>query len=188
MVERSDQFLQRRVAGYHDIRLDGLTDLVTRARGLSVMDIGCNRGLVSFEFANNGATACSGCDNFPEGIATARELFADLRNVKSQFEVVDLSKGPEAMLPFAGKWDILLLLATYHKLKRIMTPELLSALVRLWANRTNKYFAWRGTSDKPADNEQELINLDRDLAACRFKRIHTSYISESLGVACVWSR
>ena len=151
------------------------------------MDIGCNRGLVAFEFANNGATRCSGCDNFADGIRTAQELFADLRNVKSQFEVVDLSKGQEAMLPFTGGWDILLLLATYHKLKRVMPPELLSGLVRFLATKTNKYFAWRGTSDKPSENEQEINALDIDLAACGFNRIHTSYISESLGVACIWS-
>lgn len=62
--------LMRRVAGYHDIRLDGMLDLVIRARGASVMDVGCNRGLVGFEMANNGATLVHGCDNFAEGIDT----------------------------------------------------------------------------------------------------------------------
>ena len=48
----SEKQLQRRVAGWHDIRMDGMTDLVCRAKGASVLDIGCNRGLVSFEFGS----------------------------------------------------------------------------------------------------------------------------------------
>ena len=66
--------------GYHDIRLDGLTDLLLRARDASVLDLGCNRGLVGFEFANNGAQLVHGIDIYKEGIWTARQLFADLRN------------------------------------------------------------------------------------------------------------
>jgi 2-polyprenyl-3-methyl-5-hydroxy-6-metoxy-1,4-benzoquinol methylase len=109
--------IMRRVAGYHDIRLDGILDLVVRARGASVFDAGCNRGLVCFEMANNGATMVHGCDYEPSVINTARELFVDLRNVESQFEVVDLRLGSDALSPlFRPRYDIVLLLATYHKL------------------------------------------------------------------------
>lgn len=180
--------LQRRVAGYHDVRMDGMVDLVLRAKGASVFDIGCNRGLVGFEFANNGATMVHGCDLYETGIQTARELFADLRSVESRFEVMDLTKGPDEfnrVFP-AGRYTVMLMLATYHKLKRVMPPEELSKLMRYLAGRTGKYFAWRGTSDKPAENDQEIANLDRDLEG--FARIHTSYISDDLGVAAIWAR
>jgi len=77
-LNRSDEkFMQRRVAGYHDIRLDGLTDLVLRAKGQKVLDLGCNRGLVGFEMFNNGATTVHGCDIDEGCIWTARGLFAD---------------------------------------------------------------------------------------------------------------
>ena len=186
----ADEFkLKRRVAGYHDIRMDGMLDLVIRAPGASVMDIGCNRGLVGFEFANNGARIVHGCDNYAEGIATARQLFADLRSCESQFECVDLSKGPSALDPFGRMtYDMIVMLATYHKLKRIMSAELLTALVQHLGNRTIKYFAWRATSDKPNENEGELVALDKDLKSCHLKRIHTSYISHTLGVAAIWER
>lgn len=181
--------LHRRVAGYHDIRLDGITDLLLRAPGASVMDVGCNRGLVGFEFANNGATLVHGCDNYVEGIETARHLFCDLRSVESRFEVVDLAAGPPSLLPFGPqRYDIVVMLATYHKLKRIMTPENMSALVKDFGNRTQKYFAWRATSEKLSENETEMYQLDKDLGDCRLKRIHTSYISQALGVAAIWAR
>jgi SAM-dependent methyltransferase len=185
-----DEKIMRRVAGYHDIRMDGMTDIVVRARGASVMDVGCNRGLVGFEFANNGATTVHGCDNFEDGIHTARQLFVDLRNVESQFEVVDLTKGPSAFKPFGEKteWDIVLLLATYHKLKRVMEPVNLSELVTFLGRRTRRYLAWRGTSDKPTENEQEMSRINRDLESVGMRKVHTSYLSQNLGVCAVWEK
>jgi SAM-dependent methyltransferase len=181
--------LQRRVAGYHDVRMDGMLDLVLRAKGASVFDIGCNRGLVGFEFANNGAALVHGCDVYEVGIQTAREVFADLRSVDSRFEVVDLTGGPASLQVFGGvRYDITLCLATYHKLKRIIRPDALSALMQHFGRSTKRYFGWRGTSDKPAENDEEIGNLDRDLGAVGMSRIHTSYISDDLGVAAIWSR
>ena len=179
----------RRVAGYHDLRLDGMMDLVIRARGASVLDVGCNRGLVGFELANNGAEVVHGCDHFEDGIKTARELFVDLRNVRSRFEVVDLREGPPPLKAFfMSAYDIILLLATYHKLKRVMHADALTELIQYLGRATGRYFAWRGTSDKPDENEDEIVSLDRDLGVVGLQRIHTSYISDALGVAAIWER
>lgn len=174
--------IERRVAGYHDIRLDGMVDLVSRARGASVLDVGCNRGLVGFELANNGAKLVHGCDNYALGIQTATELFADLRAVQSKFVVTDLTKGKEALAPFGDqRYDIVLMLATYHKLSRVMSVELLSGLMRALGEKTIKYFGWRGY-------EAEITVIDNDMRAVGMKRIHTSFISEDLGPAAVWAR
>jgi SAM-dependent methyltransferase len=176
--------LHRRVAGYHDIRLDGLTDLLLRAPGASVLDIGCNRGLVGFEFANNGASKVHGCDIYEEGIQTARHLFCDLRNCDSRFEVSDLTK-PNALDWCDRQYSIVVMLATYHKLKRSMKPGDLSALTGRLGKMAGRYFAWRGTSKDAEANEDEMKALDRDLG---LKRVHTSYISKELGVAAIWER
>jgi len=186
---KDEHGMQRRVAGYHDIRMDGMTDLVIRARDASVFDIGCNRGLVAFEMANNGARLVHGCDNYLEGIATARHLFADMRHVKSRFEAVDLTEGPSALSVFDEKqYDIVLMLATYHKIKRIMPADRLSDLMKHFGRMTRQYFGWRATSDKPDENDLEIVALDRDMGAAGLVRIHTSYISRQLGVAAIWGR
>jgi len=190
-VNRESEYkLQRRVSGYHDIRMDGMTDLVIRAKGASVFDIGCNRGLVSFEMANNGATLCHGCDIDPGCIDVARGVFADLRAVENRFAVIDLTEGPNAVANEFGarEYDIVLCLATYHKLKRIMTEEKLSELFSHFGKRTKQYFGWRATGDKPSENEAEMKALDVTLKNAGLKRIHTSYISQTLGVAAIWSR
>jgi len=164
-----------------------MLDLVIRARGASVFDVGCNRGLVGFEMANNGARIVHGCDNYGPGIETARQLFADLRNCDSRFEVVDLEQGGRALKVFGDvRYDIVLMLATYHKLKRVMEPIALESLMVALAGRTGKWFGWRGTSDKPAENHLEMKTLDHQLAP--LKRIHTSHISKTLGVAAIWER
>jgi ribosomal protein L11 methylase PrmA len=186
--------LQRRVAGPHDIRMDGMTDLVCRARGASVFDIGCNRGLVGFEFANNGAALVHGCDNYAGGIDTARQLFCDLRAVQSKFETVDLTEGVEAVKAAFGdcKYDIVLCLATAHKLNRVMPEGKLSELMQHFGKRAIKYFGWRATSgisdEQISENRREMKRLDVDMKAAGLDRIHTSMISESLGLCAIWSR
>jgi SAM-dependent methyltransferase len=179
--------IMRRVAGEHDLRLDGISDLLTRCRQASVLDIGCNRGRVADEFYRNGAKIVHGCDIDAECIHVARHLFADLRMVESKFEVVDLAEGPKALAPF-GQYHIIVMLATYHKIKRVMAPALLSELMQSIGTRTKEYFGWRGTSLDRAENESEMRMIDRDLGAVGLKRIHTSYISQQLGVAAIWAR
>lgn len=181
--------VQRRVAGYNNIRLDGITDLVLRAKGKSVFDIGCNRGMVGYQFAEQGAAVVHGCDIYETGIQTAREVFADLRFVEGRFEIVDLTEGPKALSIFnSAGYDIVLCLATYHKLKRIMPEAELSELMRHFGRWTRKYFGWRGTSDKLTENDQEIEMLDRDMATVGLRRVHTSYLSSDLGVAAIWAR
>jgi 2-polyprenyl-3-methyl-5-hydroxy-6-metoxy-1,4-benzoquinol methylase len=184
-MNRSDEkTLQRRVAGYHDLRLDGLTDIVLRAKGQKVLDLGCNRGLVGFEMANNGASIVHGCDIDEGCISVARGVFADLRAVESRFDVVDLTKE----MPFPKeRYDIVLMIATYHKIKRVMPAESLTALITNLAKRTDKFFVWRGNGEMP-EAEEEMAALDRDLKGAGLKRVHTSYLSLTLGLAAIWAK
>jgi SAM-dependent methyltransferase len=180
----------RRVGGRHSIRLDGIIDLEARARGASVLDIGCNRGLVGYQMYLNGATKIHGCDVDAACIAVCRQVFIDLRDCESRFEVVDLRGGAAALHASFGdvRYDITLMLATYHKLKRVTDGAVLSALMRHFGERTDKFFGWRGTGHEPEQNELEMAALDADLGAVGLKRVHTSYISTELGVAAIWAR
>jgi SAM-dependent methyltransferase len=194
MVEKrytpnADYCSQVKTRGCGFDRLDGVADLYPRMRGAKVFDVGCNRGAVSYDAARAGARLVHGCDIDVGGLRAARDLFADLRDVESCFEACDLTKGPSALKLFAGMtYDITLCLATYHKLKRVMAPADLTALVRHFGATTTGWFAWRGTSDKANENDAEIDALDRDLGAEGFVRIHTSHISEELGIAAIWAR
>lgn len=187
--------LQRRVAGFHSLRLDGLTDLVLRAKGASVLDIGCNRGLVGFEMYYNGARLVHGCDNYEEGITFCRHLFADFRDVRTQFEVVDLTEGTKGLLKAfgdsssygIGQYDIVLVLATVHKLKRKMSEDDLYELVYLLGQSTHKYLGWRGVEPGKGDNEAELALMEDAMKEAGLSRVHYSELSD-LGPAAIWKR
>lgn len=177
--------LMRRVQGDHDLRLDGISDLLNRARGASVFDIGCNRGKAGEDFARNGAARVFGCDIDEPCIWVCRENFADMRSMPHRFEVVDLTGGAPAMRKAFGKdaelkHDIVLMLATYHKLKRIMPKPALSELIQWFGTKTTRYFGWRGYED-------EIPMLDKDLGASGLTRIHTSLISD-IQPAAIWAR
>jgi SAM-dependent methyltransferase len=181
--------VQVRVRGKHSFRLDGMADLLGRARGRSVFDIGCNRGNAALDLYLHGAALIHGCDIDEEAVQTARHTYADFRDCESRFEVADLTSGPKALAAFGDqKYDITLCLATYHKLKRVMAAGPLSELMQHFGDRTQGFFAWRGTSDKADENDAEMSQLDKDLGRSGLARIHTSYISAELGVAAIWAR
>ena len=167
---------QRRIIGYHGFRLDGLSDCLTRCADASVLDIGCNRGMVSYEFALSGATVLHGCDNYAKGMTVAHEVFADLRNVKARFEVVNLEKGGDAIKAAFGsdfheRYDFVLMLAIYHKLRRVMSLPDLLLLVRFLVDHCGRYFVWRGS-------EQEMDEFEQCLSG--FKLVHFSTMAEVL--------
>ena len=175
--------LMRRVAGDHDLRLDGISDLLSRARGATHFDFGCDNGDVCHEFARNGARRVMGCDIDHDSVVTARRQHANYRCVAHRFEVVDLAGGYAAMKQAFGKdadlkHDIVTMLATYHKIKRKMDAAALAELMGWIGGRTVKYFAWRGY-------EEEIPIIDKQIAG--LTRIHTSLISD-LGPCAIWAR
>lgn len=188
-MDRDNHGIQRRVAGDHDMRLDGMRDIIWRAPGRSVFDVGCNRGMVGVDFARAGARAVNGCDNYALGIQTAREIFADMRWVSSQFEVVDLTEGPKALEKAFGRpgYDIVVCLATIHKLRRVMKQPDLEDLVTFLLRWTRRHFVWRGTSAQVEENAWEMDMIDRLARDLPLIRTHTSYLSSDLGPCAIWS-
>jgi SAM-dependent methyltransferase len=183
----SEYGMQRRVAGIHDLRLDGMTDILQRVRGRQTLDLGCNRGLVSYDFYQNGAIACHGLDIDKQSIIVARSWFADIRQCDHRFECVDLTR-PNPLAAVAGEtYDVTMLIATYHKLKRVMNPTDLSNLIKLFGSVTKMWFCWRGTSNQHEENTKEMRAISNDLAG-NFEVVQWSKISRELGPCAIWER
>lgn len=158
-------------------RLDGLSDLLSRAWGCSVFDVGCNRGRVAYEFERYGANTIHGCDHNELGMTVANEWFADLRGVRSRFEVVDLTGGMDAIkkafgLELLPRYDFVLMLAVFHKLERAMPDNKLLSLVEDLGYMCGRYFVWRGSREEKPIIELALPN--------EFRLVHYSEISEIL--------
>jgi len=172
----TDKGVQRRIINFSGFRLDGLADILPRARGASVFDVGCNRGAVCHDMVLAGASVVHGCDNYERGMLVANEWFADIRSVDARFEVVDLTGGGSAIEKAFGqnlreKYDIVFMLAVYHKLHRVMEQRDLDSLVLWLADRCDKYFVWRGSLEE----RQEVDSLIKGRG---FRRIHYSEICE----------
>lgn len=185
-MERNEYGIQRRVRGHHDFRFDGVSDVLMRMHNASVFDVGCNRGMVCVECAANGASLVHGCDIYEPGIITAREIFADIRNCKHRFEVVDLNGGANAIRDKFGQdygaYDFMLLLAVYHKLRRSMEAGPLQSLMSDLAGRTRQYIVWRGY-------DEEIAILDKLFSVHGFKRCQTSTICKTIGgSAAIWEK
>ena len=173
----------RRVHGIHEIRFDGLSDLLLRAHGCSVFDVGCNRGHVAWDFAMNGARLIHGCDIDGPSIHCARMWFSEHPHVESKFEVVDLEKGLEAVRAAFGHqvYDIVLLIGVQHKLKRVMSSEALGALVTFLGQISMRYFGWNGYAE-------DIENMDAWLGVPNLKRVHTSELALPGRPAAIWKR
>lgn len=187
MVDRSPQGIMRRVAGSHDNRLEGVGDLccIGRAFGKTVFDVACNRGMVGFEFARNGAALVHGCDMDPECISVAKQVHADMRAHESWFETVDLLGGPSAIKAafdkrYLNQYDFFLAFGIWHKLERVMTPEDLETLFVHFAKKAKEFFIWRG------GKELEVIKGYCEKAG-GLKLVQWSELSE-IGPIAVWQR
>ena len=180
-----ERLFNKRVAGLHNNRMDGMSDLLVRCRDKKILDIGCNRGMVSYDFASHGAKTVHGCDNYEPGILAATEVFADFPVVDSLFKVIDLSKGFDNLTQSFGNafggYDIVLFLALDHELQRFMSQSEIDALVEGLANNCRSYFAYRG---RTYDHYEKIFN------SCGFNRVHFSNLAayEFGAPAVIWEK
>jgi SAM-dependent methyltransferase len=174
-----------RTAGYYNDALDGVSDILVRARDASVLDIGCNRGHVSFQFAQNGAALIHGCDRYEPGVEAARELLQALPTV-SRFEPVNLTGGPIALQiafgsAYRNSYDIVLFLAVYHMLAKVMPRDRLNELVEHLAHRAGRYFVFRNMPEHRAAIEPVLKSAG-------LRCVHYSELSRVTGLKVIYAR
>jgi 2-polyprenyl-3-methyl-5-hydroxy-6-metoxy-1,4-benzoquinol methylase len=174
---------RRSITGTHEDRLSGLRDLLHCARGMTVLDIAMNHGLIGFELARFGAALVHGCDIHAPCVNAAREIFAEIAT-PSRFEIVDLTTGAVALQSaFANDYrqyyDIVLFLGIYHKLKEQTSMSIIADLIRHLMNRTARYFVVR----TPMIDE-----FDAFVANKEFKKVHYSALSPVVGPMEIWQR
>lgn len=180
-----NHFVDRRrsIAGTYEDRLSGLRDLLHNARGMTVLDIGMNHGLIGFEFARFGAALVHGCDVHVRGVAAAREIFGELA-VPSRFEIVDLAAGSAALESAFGhdylrRYDIVLFLGIYHKLKEQTSDLVIADLIHHLTDRTARYFVVRTTM---------IDELGTIVTNNGLRKVHFSALSSIVGSMEIWQR
>lgn len=94
-----------------------------------------------------------------------------------------MARGPRAIEDaFADRrYDLILMLGVYHKLRREITPDLLSSLMKNLGARARMYFAWSGYPE-------EMPIIDLDMHEYGLRRIHTSELAGVGHPAAIWQR
>lgn len=150
-------------------RFAGLSYMLERAQGLTVLDFGSCDGLISYEFARHGASLIHGFELAKPGVRFAQELFRDVP-ITAVFTRANLAKRPELFLSehkaiLCERYDVVLFLGMYHQLISQMSKEDLDDLVRFLLSRTERWFAVR-TNMLPkfehifAENGFEVVSAD----------------------------
>ena len=176
----------RTVYGAHGDRLAGLRDLFQYAKGMSVLDIAMNHGLVSLELARRGVSLVHGCDYHEPAVSAARAIFDEFK-IPSRFEAVDLTGGSKAVQAAFGadylpRYDIVLFLGIYHKLKEQTSDDVIDGLIRHLADRAARYFVVRAASSNMLDD------VGRILKRTGLRKVHFSALSLVVGPMEIWQR
>ena len=166
------------IAGSPADRLSGLDPLLAAAQGLSVLDIGCHKGYVSYAFACAGASSICGFDSFAAGIETARSYLSDFE-IPLRLEVFDFANGLPPNLP--ATFDVVLYLGVHHHLARqIGMPELQEFVLNL-LHHCGRYFAAR-TAD------EYLAVIDMLATEDRFVLRHHSGLNRVVSPVRIYER
>ena len=128
-------------------RFRGLEFILPYCNGCSVLDIGSCEGLISYEFARNGASLIHGFDLDPSRIEFSNQLFRNVP-VESKFIQADLAVDVESFEKKYGhivlnQYDVVLYLGVYHHLKRQMPIRRLHDFLRYLLSKTRKWFVVR---------------------------------------------
>lgn len=164
-------------------RLVGLEPLSVICPGRSVLDVGCHRGLISYEAARFGATLVHGIDLYPQGIEAAREIFKDT-GIPHRFIEFDLSLGRDAIVEALGdvllrRYDIVLMLAVLQHLRRQMDGGALDDLLDFFAGRVGTYLVLR---------MPKLEAVHPQLAKRGFRNIYFNEIDKKLAPVAIYQR
>ncbi|TIU94733.1 MAG: methyltransferase domain-containing protein, partial [Mesorhizobium sp.] len=104
-----------------DDRLDGIFSCGVDYSGKTILDVGCNMGIVAYEIAKRRPAYIHGIDILKPHIRVARSIFLG-SEVESRFDAMSLgSRKLQSVLK--GSYNIVLLLAVYQHVRRGLGQE-----------------------------------------------------------------
>jgi 2-polyprenyl-3-methyl-5-hydroxy-6-metoxy-1,4-benzoquinol methylase len=109
-------YTTKRFSGSWDLRLTGLFDCGVDFAGKTVLDVGCNIGIVAYEVSKRAPAFIHGIDNYRGALRIARAIFRAV-TLESRFDRVDLRNETQLQKILRPSYDIVLLLETYHAVR-----------------------------------------------------------------------
>lgn len=143
--------MKKNFTGTWEDRLYGLTDCGVDFAGKTVLDLGCNMGVIAYEIAKMSPAFIHGLDRSEAHVSVARSIFA-ASAVESKFDVADVGDASFLSL-LRSSYDVVLMLAVYHHLPLSVRPVLHEIM-----KRCRETFIFRD----PGTTEGEIISAGAD--------------------------
>jgi 2-polyprenyl-3-methyl-5-hydroxy-6-metoxy-1,4-benzoquinol methylase len=140
---------------WHD-RIAGLFDCGIDFTGKSVLDVGCNMGIVAYEISKRGPSLIHGLDNYLGAFRVAKAIFSAVP-VESRFDLVDLRNERKLQKVLLPSYDIILLMEVYHQVKK-KSPAAAIRTVEIIVPRSTQTVLVRGLKNQ----KEELNKLIED--------------------------
>jgi 2-polyprenyl-3-methyl-5-hydroxy-6-metoxy-1,4-benzoquinol methylase len=137
-------------------RIAGLFDCGIDFSGKSILDVGCNMGIVSYEISKRAPSSIHGLDNYQGALRVAEAIFSAVP-VESRFDLIDLRNERKLQRILLPSYDIVLLMEVYHQVKK-KSPQAAARAVEIVVPRSAQTVLVRGLSNQ----EQELRKLVED--------------------------
>ena len=103
-------------------RLSGIFDVDLDYAGKSILDVGCNIGIIGYEISKSRPKLIHGIDSYRPAIDTARRIFMGV-DTESAFHAVDLANDRALHRVLEPQYDIVLLLAVWTAAPRCRQPS-----------------------------------------------------------------
>jgi 2-polyprenyl-3-methyl-5-hydroxy-6-metoxy-1,4-benzoquinol methylase len=133
--------------GNWDFRLDGVFDCGIDFSAKSILDAGCNVGIVAYEIAKRHPRSIHGIDHYRPAIKTARHIFMGVE-IPHHFDVADLTQDRKLRGLLAPAYDIVLLMCVWEHIDRTRGAAIGDRVVATLAERCTGLFVSKSTSDK----------------------------------------
>lgn len=141
---------RKRFKGTWEDRLDGLFSANVEYTGKSILDVGCNMGVVAYEISKLKPNSIHGIDILKSHIETAKMIFLG-SDVPSRFDCINLGNRRQGRM-LQPKYDIVLLLAVYHHMQRSLGAETARRVLADIVRRVHTVVA-----RTPANKDSDLI-------------------------------
>ena len=145
---------RKRYSGTISDHLSGVFDFDLDYAGKSILDVGCNIGMIAYEISKSRPKSIQGIDNFRPAIDTAQRIFMGI-DTESEFHDVDLTNHRALHHILKPHYDIVLYLSVWHQLKLSKGQQKADEITRELASRCEEHLLAR----VPLENEKEFTTL-----------------------------
>jgi 2-polyprenyl-3-methyl-5-hydroxy-6-metoxy-1,4-benzoquinol methylase len=134
---------ERKFAGTWATRLENLFEAGVGFGAKSVLDAGCNMGIVGYEICKQGPAFYQGVDILAGHVDVARAVFLGVP-VESRFDAGDLTDMGVRQALLRPAYDVVLYLAVHHHIRRVAGDAAARAVASDLFARSSGHLIFRG--------------------------------------------